>query len=101
MAAAAIPPPADAVPPVAPPDAAPPNAAPDSPPPPEAVGAGVGPRPFAPPPAAPSGGPKTFFGWAPPRPPTGMGSGRLSALLASCSADIAWYMSKPMKLIAL
>ena len=31
----------------------------------------------------------------------GIGSGRLRADLASCSADIAWYMSKPMKLIAL
>ena len=31
----------------------------------------------------------------------GIGSGRFSADLASCSADIAWYMSKPMKLIAL
>ena len=31
----------------------------------------------------------------------GIGIGRLSADLPSCSADIAWYMSKPMKLIAL
>src|SRR5690348_7708811 len=31
----------------------------------------------------------------------GIGNGRLRADFASCSADIAWYMSKPMKLIAL
>ena len=36
-------------------------------------------------------------GSLPVRRESGIGIGRLSAALASCSADIAWYMSKPMK----
>lgn len=43
----------------------------------------------------------TLFGDAIGRRLIGMGSGRFIADFASCSADIAWYMSNPMKLIAL
>jgi hypothetical protein len=45
--------------------------------------------------------PDGFVVRPPRRPPAGIGSGRFRADLASSSADIAWYMSKPMKLIAL
>src|SRR5699024_3260201 len=41
---------------------------------------------------------RTFFGSAPPCGLVGVGTGRLRALLASCSEPIAWYMSKPTKL---
>ena len=44
--------------------------------------------------------PRTLAGCDPPR-DRGMGMGRLRADLASCSADMAWYMSKPMKAMAL
>jgi len=37
---------------------------------------------------------RTFLGASPPG-FTGVGRGRFIADLASCSADIAWYMSKP------
>ena len=54
-----------------------------------------------PPPPPPPLSPRTLAGSLPVRRESGIGIGRLSAALASCSADIAWYMSKPMKAIAL
>ena len=45
--------------------------------------------------------PRTWAGSAIGRRLIGIGIGRFSADFASCSADIAWYISKPMKLMAL
>src|SRR5680860_1760805 len=94
-------PPAAPAPALAPADE-PPPAARVAPPPDDPVGAGAGGGP-APPAVPPPFDPpsRTLLGSAPGRRLIGIGSGRLSADLASCSADIAWYMSKPMKLIAL
>ena len=64
---------------------------------PEGAIAGVGGVP--PPPPEPP--PRTWAGSAIGRRLIGIGIGRFSADFASCSADIAWYMSNPMKLIAL
>src|SRR5690606_33307419 len=67
---------------------------PDVPPtdgPPPATPPDGGPPPESPPPSTLTGSA------APPRPESGTGIGRLSDDLASCSADMAWYMSKPMK----
>src|SRR5699024_5284587 len=62
------------------------------------------PDPLAEPPERPApplpeslGPSRTFFGPWPPPLPVGAGTGRLREPLASCSADMAWYMSKPTK----
>ena len=55
-----------------------------------AFGAGAGLPPELP---CPSSTDFAAFGWG----LTGIGIGRFIADLASCSLDIAWYMSKPMK----
>ncbi|KJL29677.1 hypothetical protein RL72_00307 [Microbacterium azadirachtae] len=50
-----------------------------------------------PPPEGTSPPSRIFFGDAPLPPPVGTGTGRFIADFASCSADIAWYMSNPTK----
>src|SRR3954462_14515282 len=97
---AATPPAAPPV-PAPPPDAAPPAPPPDAPAPdPEPGAGGVG-EPAEPPLLVPDPPSRTLLGSDPGRRLIGIGMGRLRADFASCSADIAWYMSKPMKLIAL
>ena len=77
--------------PVPPPD----DTGPGPPPLDAAVGAGL-PRAGIPPPPSPLG-PRIFF--APSvMGELGTGMGRLRADFASCSLDIAWYMSNPTKL---
>src|SRR5699024_3156944 len=63
---------------------------------------GVGPPPPSLPLSPPAGvlgslPSRTFFGSGPFCGLLGVGTGRLSACLASCSEPMAWYMSKPTK----